>query len=101
MPEPSTDRRVVACNYRAASKIARQGALAYVLLTNPGGGHDRMEILVRSRIGRWVRRWEDTRRLTNFRAKTLPPEHPRYDDERIWDYDADDLAGRLREWFDA
>jgi hypothetical protein len=88
------DKRVVACNYTEGISSTAQGALAYVLLSNPGGGHDRLFLLVRSRGGRWIEKWEDARRLTNFRAKTLPPEHPQYG--RNFGYvDADDLAARL------
>ena len=77
------DRRAITCNYRETSKVAPAGALAWVILTNPGNAHDRIEILIRSRGGRLVRKWEDTRRLYCFRVKTLPPEHPRFEDERV------------------
>lgn len=89
------DRRVVACNFREATNVARKGARAYLVRPNPGGGDDRVVILVRSRGGRWVEKWEDIRRLENFRCKTLPPEHPLYWDERIWDHDAEAMACRL------
>lgn len=77
------DRKVMACNYVVPTNVAVAGARAYVCLTNPGGGGDRIDILVRSRSGRWVRKWENTKRLHNFRPKTLPPEHPLHSDERI------------------
>lgn len=89
------DRRVVQCNYAVPVSIAAAGARAYLLRANPGGGSDRIVVLARSRGGRWVEKWEDIRRLDNFRAKTLPPGHPLYGDERIWDYDAEAMAGRL------
>lgn len=74
---PSTpDRRVVQCNYAEGTKIAAKGARAYVVYPNPGGGYDRIGILVRSRGARWVEKWERADRLCNFRVKTLPPEHP-------------------------
>ena len=60
-------------------KIASPGARAYVLRPNPGGGNDRIVILVRSRGARWVEKWENASRLCDFRLKTLPPEHPLYD----------------------
>lgn len=82
---PLPDRRVVQCNYAEATKIAAQGARAYLVLPNPGGGHDRITVLVRSRGGRWVEKWEDTRRLRDFRVKTLPPEHPLYGNDRLFD----------------
>lgn len=81
------DRVVMACNYSVPTQIAAAGAKAYVCLTNPGSGHDRVVVLVRSRSGRWVRKWEKTGRLHNFRPKTLPPEHPFYADERIMTFD--------------
>jgi hypothetical protein len=76
------DLRVIACNYRDGTKIASAGALAYVCWTNPGGGNDRIPILARSRGSRWVRKWEAMHRLANFRFKTIPPEHPRYEQIR-------------------
>lgn len=90
-PARKPDKRVVACNYVVGTSIASEGALAYVCSPNPGGGYDRMCIVVRSRGGRWVEKWEDTRRLGNFRAKTVPPESPVYR-LGVWDIDADALA---------
>jgi hypothetical protein len=72
------DLRVIQCNYAEGTKIAAEGARAYLVGTNPGNANDRVEVLVRSRGGRWVRKWEDVRRLVDFRVKTLPPEHPLY-----------------------
>lgn len=92
-----TDRKVVQCNLTETTNIAPAGARAYVVLTNPGGGHDRIQVLVRSHGGRWVEKWENMRRLADFRVKTLPPEHPLYANERIWDYDPDGTAATLNE----
>jgi len=75
-----TDRRAIACNYAVPVSVAAKGALAYVDWPNWGGGNDRVPLLVRSRGGRWIRKWEAMHRLENFRLKTLPPEHPRYGD---------------------
>lgn len=75
MPE---DRQVVQCNYAEATGIAANGARAYVAQLNPGNANDRIVVLVRSRSGRWVEKWENRARLTDFRVKTLPPEHPLY-----------------------
>jgi hypothetical protein len=72
------DKRFIACNFRKGTKIARKGAIAYVLWPNYGGGNDRIPLLVRSRSGRWVEKWEAMSRLENFRFKTIPPEHPLY-----------------------
>lgn len=78
------DRRVVQCNYTEAVSEARAGARAYLVNPNLGNGADRIEILVRSRGGRWIEKWEDIRRLGDFRVKTLPPEHPLYGDDRLY-----------------
>jgi hypothetical protein len=86
---------VVQCNYAEPVSAAATGARAYLVRPNPGGGDDRIVILVRSRGGRWIEKWENIRHLENFRCKTLPPEHPMYGDERIWDYDAEAMAARL------
>lgn len=98
MPEATApdDRLVVQCNYAEPVSVAAKGARAYLVRPNPGGGNDRIVILVRSRGGRWVEKWEDIRRLAGFRVKKLPPQHPLFGDERIWDYDAPDMAARLR-----
>ncbi len=91
------DRRVVACNYGEATSVAPQGALAFVVYPDPDGFGKRVELLVRSRSGRWVRKYEDIRRVTNFRAKTVPPEHPRHGDKRLWDHEAEGTAAKLAE----
>lgn len=77
------DRKVIQCNFAEATNAASTGARAYVVLMNRGGGHDRIVVLVRSRGGRWVEKWEDIRHLKDFRVKTLPPEHPLYGNDRI------------------
>lgn len=94
-PSESVDRRVVQCNYVSGTGVAAAGARAYLVRGNPGNGHDRIVILVRSRGGRWVEKYEDIRRLDGFRGKTLPPEHPMFRDERIWDWHADETAATL------
>jgi hypothetical protein len=76
MTDQQSDRRVVQCNYVQGTHVASQGARAYVVRTS--GGTDRILILARSRSGRWVKKWEPVSRLTDFRAKILPPEHPLY-----------------------
>lgn len=93
----AADRMVVQCNYAEPVSVAAEGARAYLVRPNPGGGDDRIVILARSRGGRWIEKWEDIRRLRDFRVKTLPPEHPLYGDGRIWDYGAPQMAARLSE----
>jgi hypothetical protein len=77
------DKRTIACNYRDGISSVARGALCYVLTPNHGNAGERVRLLARSRGGRWIVKWEDTRRLTNFRYKTVQPEHPRYED--VWD----------------
>lgn len=77
------DRKVIQCNYRVATHAIAEGARAYVVYFNAGGGHDRLKVLVRSRSGRWIETWVDRRRLADFRVKTLPPEHPMYSNGRV------------------
>jgi len=89
------DRRAIACNFREGTSVARKGALAYVTLANPGGGSDRVSLLVRSRGGRWVTKWEAMHRLRNFRLKTIPPGHYLYDRSQFWQADETTLE-RLR-----
>lgn len=93
------DRRVVQMNYAVSTNVAAKGARAYLVLPNGGGGHDRICILVKSRGGRWVEKWEDSRRLTNLRAKTVSPGHPLYDDDRLWDYEPEQqITDMLQTW---
>jgi hypothetical protein len=94
-------RNVVQCNIREATKIYPAGAKAYLVISNPGNGHERIVILGRSYGGRWIEKWERIDNLRDFRAKTLPPEHPFYDNDRIWDVVQDvaatDIAAQLQE----
>jgi hypothetical protein len=77
------DRRVVQCNYTEGISSVTGGARAYVIYPNDGNGAERVCVLVRSRDARWIEKWEDMRRLGNFRVKTLPPEHPLYGNDRL------------------
>lgn len=85
------DRKVVQCNYTEGTSSVAEGARAYLKWTNRGNGNDRIPVLARSRSGRWIEKWEDIRRLSAFRVKTLSPEHPlyAYTDHRIWSGDVD------------
>jgi hypothetical protein len=76
--EQLPDRKVIQCNYAEGTGVAAPGARAYVVRGNPGNANDRFVVLVRSRGGRWVENWETADRLTDFRIKTLPAEHPLY-----------------------
>jgi hypothetical protein len=76
------DKRVIACNYVVATSECRQNAFAYLSFMT-GGENSRIQVLARSRSGRWVHRWEPLENLGHFRYKSLPPEHPLYGDERV------------------
>jgi hypothetical protein len=82
-PTLPPDRKAIACNFLEATKIATQGAKAYLVNPNPGWGNERVTVLARSRGGRWVQKWENTRRLGNFRVVTICPQDPLYRFEQI------------------
>lgn len=89
------DRYAVACNVTTADAVVATGASAWLTHeTDPGWGHERPVVLVRSRSGRLVQRRMASTRLRDFRVKTIPPEHPRYDDDRIV-HETRDSAERL------
>jgi hypothetical protein len=90
---PLPDKKAVACNYAIATNVCGLGSLVYLINENPGWGGERVQVLARSRGGRWIRKWEAAWRLHNFRFKNLPPENPIY--ERIFDFSHWDNA-RLR-----
>jgi hypothetical protein len=89
------DRKVVQCNYTTSTKTIPPGARAYLVRTNPGNGNDRIVVLVRSRGGRWIEKWESIRLLKNFRVKTLPPGHPQYGNDNLWSYEPEKTAEML------
>ena len=62
----------IACNYAEATNIARKGARAY-LLWRTGGDAERCNVLVKSRSGRWVDKWESIHRLDKFRVVMVRP----------------------------
>jgi hypothetical protein len=72
------DKRVIVCNYRTGNSAVSEGSKAYVDMV--AGDGLSLAVYVRSRGGRWIRRWERIKKMENFRFKTLPPEHPRYGD---------------------
>ena len=90
------DKRVIACNYLKGTKSVSKGSLCYVVGTS--GAAERINILVRPRGGRWIKKWESFKRLGNFRAKTVPAQHSRYGDDRIFTYTETGLESDL-DWF--
>lgn len=89
------DKRAIACNYAVATKVCSLGALAYLINENPGWGGERVQVLARSRGGHWIKKWEASWRLHNFRFKTIPAAKSIYD--RVFDFHHWDDT-RLR-WF--
>jgi hypothetical protein len=80
MSDDDTDRYAVVCNYTDGTKMVRTGAKAYIDPAYLGGNlPERAHLRVLSRGGRWIEKWENMRRLGNFRVQTLPAEHPMYD----------------------
>ena len=86
------DKFAIVCNVAEPTKTARTGAFAYVTDPNRGNGGERVRLLLRSRGGRWIDKWEKATRLTNFRIKTIPPEHPFYTGFRVMTYDSREIA---------
>ena len=64
------DRYAVCCNYAVGTNVAREGAQAW-LSPFTRGDPSHVRLIVRSRSGRWVCKWERLTRLKNFRAKTI------------------------------
>lgn len=88
-----SDRYAVACNYAEGTHTSSEGALAYLADSHwGGGGFERVQVVARSRGGRWITIWSPIARLTNFRAKTLPLRHPLYAHERIGWHDSKEAA---------
>jgi hypothetical protein len=77
-PVAEADKRVIACNLTERTREGAVGSLAYVL--GVPGDPSRVRVLLRSRSGRWITKWESLSRLGNFRLKTLPPAHGRHAD---------------------
>lgn len=73
------DFYAVACNYVEGTHTSATGALAYLADWHwSGGGFERVRVVARSRGGRWITIWTPISRLTNFRSKTIPPDHPMF-----------------------
>ena len=80
MTKPETlDRYAVVCNYREGTGTSRKGGKAYLADWHwSGGGYERVRVVARSRGGRWITKWEPVKRLTRFRATTVPAASPDY-----------------------
>jgi hypothetical protein len=98
MEEAAESKKALACNYAVATKSCRQNALCYVINPNPGWGGERVQLLARSRGGRWIQKWEVRWRLHNFRVKTVVPEQSIFNDIPDWpEWDSFDGA-RWNKW---
>jgi hypothetical protein len=97
IPDPP-DKHVIQCNYSVSTSAVSKWSRAYVVMLNPGGGNDRIVVLVRSRGSRFIEKWESSKRLANFRVTTMPHQHPMYHNDRIYAYqDVYEVAGMLQE----
>lgn len=76
------DLRPIACNTASGSSGYSSGSLAYIQRMDG----DRVKILVRSRGGRWIKKWLSLADVTNFRIKRLPCEHPLYPRVTDWSH---------------
>lgn len=100
LPLELPDRRVIACNIIEGTSAIASGSLAYAAMLSPtGGAPDKLPVVARSRSGRWVYVWIKLANLDHFRAKTIPPQNPLYDDYRFPDSPnakiyADELQGQ-------
>lgn len=83
----------MACNVTEGTSAVAENAKAYVITTT-GDGLERVEVLARSRGGRWIRWWTTTARLRDFRPVTIVPESPRFTDP-IQQPNAEGLAASL------
>jgi len=85
----------IACNYAAGTSIARTGARCY-LLWRTGGDNRRAQVLVKSRGGRWVVKWEPIVMLDHFRIVRVP--EARVEFARLSEcYAADHTIGTVRD----
>jgi len=92
-----SDKRVIACNYAEATSACTKGSICYVSQLHHVRDIARVQILARSRSGRWIYKWESIKRLENFRLKTLPKENPLYSDMRICFIATESLLAELQE----
>ncbi len=62
--------QVVQCNYKSDTSACRAGSRAYLSYKIDVAGH-RVQVVARSRSGRWVVRWESLMDLHCFRIRCL------------------------------
>ena len=93
MAKDPQDIQVIVCNYRTGTSECAKGALAFVRYAYWGMGAERVNLLVRSRSGRFIEKIEAMWRLESFRYKTLPPQHPLYNRLKEVTYREETLEG--------
>ena len=86
----SDDRLAVVCNLIDGGSYCRDGSLCYVTQVND----DRVQVVVRSRSGRWIQRWTSIKNIRNARTKTITPKNQFYCGYRI-DLDTPSLLSLL------
>jgi hypothetical protein len=64
-------RWAVVCNQVVDRAAVRGNACSYLADFNIGNGNDRVRVVTVSRGGRLINRWEDIRRLKNFRPRFI------------------------------
>lgn len=92
-----SSRKLIACNHLGNGYI-REMAKAYVFWPNGGSYHQSLYIYVRTRGGRYAKKWENIRNLINFRAVSAFINIGL--DKHLVDYDsseADKVVGVLNE----
>lgn len=62
--------------YQEPTRVMRRGTNAYLVRAPRRGGYATLEVVARSRSGRWVRRFERRRRLGDFRLTDAVPTSP-------------------------
>lgn len=67
------DEKVIVCNHKG-NHFIRAGARAYLLLPNRGNDYDNVYLFIRTRSGRYIKKWENFKNLYNFREVTKPPQ---------------------------
>lgn len=79
---PQPGRYAVICNFAVATKTAKLGARAFIAWCSQGSP-DNVRLRFQSRGGRWITKYEATKRLTNLRIKTVPESAPMFGDRDV------------------
>jgi hypothetical protein len=77
-------KKVTVGNLIEDTKYATKGTRVVVGLSNPGWGNERFVVFLKTRTGRWIRKWERADRMVNFRNVTISSAHPFWD--KVFDF---------------